>query len=73
MHCGDWRGVGPVELVCPEDGVLVPVGPVDPVLEDADAERVAKVLRGEQNNSARGPRILQNWTVLIRDSKEEQR
>ena len=39
-----------VELVCLEDGVLVPVAPVHPVFEDAHAERMLQVLFGVEDD-----------------------
>ena len=44
----------PRELVRPEDGVPVPIGPVGKVLEDADGERVAEVGPGVEDDAGAG-------------------
>ncbi len=44
----------PRELVRPEDGVPVPIGPIGKVLEDADGERVAEVGSGVEDDAGAG-------------------
>lgn len=47
----DGRGVPAVELVGALDRVVLPVGPVDPVFEHADRERVAHVRLAREHDA----------------------
>lgn len=66
-HVGscDWSDVFAVELVGLEDGLLVPVGPVDPVLEGGHRERVLQHVGRVQNDSS-----VLSVVVARRDSVE---
>lgn len=47
-----WLNILAVEFVRSVDGGLVPVGPVDPILEGCDGERMPQVIRGVEDDAA---------------------
>ena len=51
---GDGRSVLAVEFIGSHDGLVIPVGPVDPVFEDADRERMSHRIAGRQHGPPTG-------------------
>jgi len=52
------------ELVGSEDGLLVPVGPVDVILERRNRERMAQVLGGVENDTSAGSVVVAHGNLI---------